>query len=248
LQPPKPNDLLPLLSAAHRVQFADETLQVFTAELDGAALSEAVAFADHAPEPSTIPSPEEDVAYPAPKRTRESRLWVFRCEQNRWQLAAQQGYLLNEDQGGESDEDGPAGFKVVNAERLLADRDLLRVEWLDFSRLRYTLRSFNLYALRSNTLTPVFRCATTHWGCFGGRSFERTIQFSKEKLPANIGVQMQSLWNSSDSHLPDAEPTEPDDGLPANEIRTETYSYNGVEFITERPACDEGLKDWREEP
>ena len=58
--------------------------------------------------------------------------------------------------------------------------------------------------------------------------------------PSALAVEFPGL-------LPDAEPSEPDNGLPANELRTEIYSYNGVEFVTECPACDEGLKGWRQD-
>jgi hypothetical protein len=76
-QPAKPQYLLRLLSEERRAQFEDETLQVFAAELDGVAPREAVAFADHAPNPFDIALSHS--AYPEPKDKRESTLWVFRC-------------------------------------------------------------------------------------------------------------------------------------------------------------------------
>jgi len=248
----EPKYLLRLLSEERRVQFEDETLRVFTAELDGVAPREAVAFADHAPRPFDVAGSLDDPAYPAPKRIRESMLWVFSCVQKRWQLTAERSYPLDDAQENDS-ADGPPGFKVVKAESLLADRDLLRVEMLDFRTGHspfYTFRSFDLYGLRSNKLTPVFRCATTDEYRIGpariGRQIERTIKLLTEKLPATISVSMTTNSDDPDDKL---ESSNPSDGLPAHESPDEfyhyhqIYRYDGTKFITEHSLCDERFRD-----
>jgi hypothetical protein len=156
---------------------------------------------------------------------------------------------LDEYQSADDSGVGTLGFNVVKAERLLADRDLLQVELVNFRLTSYTFRSFDLYALPSNNLTPVFSCATTDSATIGasrfGRSTERSIELLTEKLPAQIRVSMRTQWNPGvESEDPDyqelskKELSNPPDGLPANESRTEVYSYDGVRFITEHPACD----------
>jgi hypothetical protein len=248
---PQPDMLLQLLTPARREKFAEASLQVATAELDGAAPAEAIVFADYAPHPSDWPGAPDDGTPAPPLPVRESVFWVFGCKAQGWELLAEKGYRLDDAQYDDSETQGAAGLKVVKAERLLPDRDLLRVEWVDLRDGHspfYTFRSFDLYALQSNRLSRVLRCPTLYEYRSGpersGRETTRTIQFLKDKLPARIRVTLSSDWD------PGVEPEDPDkfpdwekprDGEPASESRIAIYRYDGTRFVTEQPACDEGL-------
>ncbi len=251
---PRPTALLQLLTPARREKFAAASLQVATAELDGAAPAEAIVFADYAPHPSDWPGAPDDGTPAPPRPVRESVFWVFGCKTKGWELLAEKSYHLDDAQYRESETEGAVGFKVVKAERLLPDRDLLRVEWVDLRDGHspfYTYRAFDLYTVRNDKLSRVLICSTLNEYRSGpersGRQTTRTIQFLKDKLPARIRVAMRSDWDPGvEPEDPADRPPgwdEPRDSAPASESRTAVYRYDGTRFVTERPVCDEGRED-----
>ncbi|NJO12301.1 MAG: hypothetical protein HC872_01185 [Gammaproteobacteria bacterium] len=244
-------EILPLLPQARRQQFAEIPLEVTVAELDGAAPQEMVAFADDVDNVWKWRHAETEEEWNAPRPDAESVLWVFGCKPQGWQLLGERVYRLDDAQHSDSETEGAPGFKVVKAERLLPDRDLLRVEWLDLRDGHspfFTYRAFDLYALRNDELSRVFICSTLYEYRSGparfGRHTQRTIQFLKDKLPARVRVAMRSAW---DPGVEPADPAdrpagwdEPSDDKPASESRTATYRYDGTAFVAEIPVCDEG--------
>jgi hypothetical protein len=244
-------EILQLLPQARREQFAEISLEVIVAELDGAAPHEMVAFADDVHNLWKWRHTETEEGWNAPRPAAESVLWIFGCKTQGWQLLAERVYRLDDAQYDDGTTEGASGFKVVKAERLLPDRDLLRVEWLDRRDGHspfFTYRAFDLYALRNDELSRVFICSTLYEYRSGperfGRHTERTIQFLKDKLPARVRVAMRSEW---DPGVEPADPAdkpagwdEPRDDKPALESRTATYRYDGTGFVAESPVCEEG--------